>query len=1168
VASQDRNLAIAASAGTGKTHALVRELLSALLLGAEPLLPHQVVATTFSTKAALELEERLRHVLRELASGNNERYSFDLHPRALIERSKEVLRLLFQCRIRTIHSLAIQILRTFAKSDAAPEDLSENFEILAESESRQLLLQCAADVIEAAAVDAASRTARLIEHAGGVEQLLHALASAVESDGEQSLQRAQVKAERPSKGIETFWQEFLNIVRALASESPTYGPSAKTLLAVASEPESSATRAALHDALLALLDKRMPAKGKTAADAALSEFVAGLRGDDKADKGLRLLSLYWLRAEFDAVTDELESMLAAVRELYLNRQRELDAYSFGTALAQAASVLCDHPLFGRELAKGIKLLLVDECQDISPLQRDLICLLRADAVESAFDAREAGEVPTPHAIAERGLVIVGDRKQSIYGFRGADVSVFASLAVAIAGEPARVALGQRDVPEWRSLNTSGALATLTTNYRSHAQILKFVNAMSARLFEPADLPEPYEVVYTESDVLHVPEGREESADAHPEQHASILPGAVWDPVAIEESSKPMDEMRAILGWISAFRKQGLPYRAIAVLGQSNAFLAGLATVLSEHGVPFVAAGANFYATKEVRDLRSMLAYLADPADTAAKWAVLRGPFCGLLDESLARLARDDDASDLALSERARWQACEAVVKRARAALPLSGPARTLRSVVAELQLFAVYKLLPGGQQKIANAEKLLRRLEQLSTAGLALRFLDTVFDQREFEATMAMPESDAVLLLTAHASKGLSFPVVILPQVSRLARTADASFARTSPQGLAVSLRSDEGTLVSSPLVKQVEQTRVLRDRAERQRVWYVACTRAEQHMVFVGNRPQRGKQRPFSALLAELQSAGELTINTAPCEPEAAGAREVASPPPEQSPELLQQPQEPVRSYFEGAAPVDIPEPLAPLPAERNKRPNKQLLQLHAATAADFLDCPKRYHYKHRLGLLEAGPGVGPLAHAACSLRERMLTRADWRSLSASDVARMARACTNDPSQVAKLVALGERLLTSSYYARLQTDAARVLPAFTFQSEAFGVSLLAVVYLLVLWKDGTCDLIDDADLLVSEAALRPTQLQRLTALALAPKLGDVRVRLGSLALLHEPEPSFFPIEHPALPSGVPTLGKDLRAAADSDSYPKVALDTCQRIQCGFVERCYPSRAGEPASET
>src|SRR5262249_4880084 len=161
----------------------------------------------------------------------------------------------------------------------------------------------------------------------------------------------------------------------------------------------------------------------------------------------------------------------------------------------ARDTLCDRPEIARAVRETASVLLVDEFQDTSRVQRDLVYLLRER--DDAAEARPAGIAPLPEGLLGHGLFLVGDRKQSIYGFRGADVAVFSRACVELAGKTAgeALAIAGADLPAAPIAD----FVALCENRRSGARILSFVNAFAARDFAmgraPLASPRDFEITY-------------------------------------------------------------------------------------------------------------------------------------------------------------------------------------------------------------------------------------------------------------------------------------------------------------------------------------------------------------------------------------------------------------------------------------------------------------------------------------------------------------------------------------------------------------------------------------------------------------------------------------------------------------------------------------------------
>jgi ATP-dependent helicase/nuclease subunit A len=967
------NIAIAASAGTGKTHTLVQILLEAMLVGSirpastsspssmgsrdanadspdmndVPAEPSEIVATTFSVKAAEEIRERLSRVLDEIAAGNNRRYALAGDATTLERRALKRKQTLDRLRIGTIHSVAGSLLRELLRGQEKAgareasgsttedgnavatldeDDWSADFHILREGEASELLHDASSDALSRLAERDTATVGRLLGHAGGLEELLACIETMVRDREERFAMNdgacdvdARIDARLDEATIAAEWQTFVNIIEALAVDSRTLSNAASRLCATlvgTTQTPSTATGPALAE----LFSIRIPGKNKTRAELDWHQFVACLTGKDKSDKGDRLLERVARSAEFSMVANAVYDLVIETEQTFRRALLAENAMSFGTLLRECVLRLEQNPDARARIAGGIRLLLIDEAQDTSPLQARLIGLLRPIASDPSASARRSNE--EQHRRSTTGLVVVGDRKQSIYGFRGADVAVFAKLAVAIAGAAAEQALGLAPSALARA-PASGELRTLKTNFRSAASILTFVNTLGPKLFRPSDAEghhhDDFETVYTEADQLRAKPSSltAEAPTPNNETDAARVPFVVgWDCVTLDKASTPRDELRATVSWIvHLIRDCGKSANEIAVLGQSNTFLQMLAADLALAGIPYTLKGTNFFASKEARDIRAILAYLDNPNDALARYTLLRGPLASLLDDSLTELAAfgklraqrqtqvqaplldqdeasDEDAATQSLAEevacivddedRVRFLVFEQAVRHARSKLGTDGPMVAVLEVLRSTDARQVYLRLPDGPRRWANVSKAVAFLTRFANTSRAVRFFDRARHERESDAELD-DLSQGVMLLTAHGSKGLSFPIVLLPQVGKLARPNDPAFVRgtlanpgasihhdvssqragraSQTYRLCVSLRGAQGTMLVSPAMQSLVEEATRRERAERQRVWYVACTRAESHMLFIGNRTARGSQSPFSATLQDTLENAPSTL-------------------------------------------------------------------------------------------------------------------------------------------------------------------------------------------------------------------------------------------------------------------------------------------------------------------
>ena len=267
--------------------------------------------------------------------------------------------------------------------------------------------------------------------------------------------------------------------------------------------------------------------------------------------------------------------------------------------------------------------------------------------------------------------------------------------------------------------------------------------------------------------------------------------------------------------------------------------------------------------------------------------MLRGPFAALSDRTLLGLT---EAHRGLVTDLERWDVLERrglveeedrpSLERVRAALRALrrtaerlGPARTLREAVRELEVEQTLLLLPRGVQRIANVRKLLRIAEEEPTIRALLERVARAEERaREPEAATFSDDDDAVRLVTMHASKGLAFRVVILPELRgspvRSPNTTLGIDLRADPARLATKVLDDRGEPAAVPsLVRLAERDRA-RLRADRRRLMYVAVTRARERIVFVGGIKNGARSEPsFGAVLQSFGGSAHVDLREVPIE-------------------------------------------------------------------------------------------------------------------------------------------------------------------------------------------------------------------------------------------------------------------------------------------------------------
>ncbi len=1045
-----RNAVIAASAGTGKTHCLVGAMVH-LLLGAcregaglrAPLEPSRLVATTFSRRAAAEIRARLVEALEALAEGDPAAvYRRDLAAacervglspwtdKELRARATRALAGVGRAQIGTMHSIATSL----ARAHALELGLASGFELVDEDRYRERVTAAVVRVIDGRAAHDPTPLRALARATSGVDRLVEQMVALLErltEDGGDASDLA-VAADEDVGEIEARLEELLAHARALSGDAALGGP-ARALL----EAQARSDADALMEAAAALC--AVAARGARSAPAeAFFAFRTELPGSTHAVKGKQLVRAWRARHLVGPQVRAARDLVAAC-ELEVRRQATRDGVlGFGDVLRLVRDLLQNRPDVAAEVSADLEALLVDELQDTSRVQRDLVLLLW----DRDPRHRPAGRGPSLAELRQRGLFLVGDRKQSIYGFRGADVGLFAEMAVGLAGAPAREALGIAPGRLWEPETPCADFFALRHNRRAEPELLTFANAYSRLCFRSgSDVPAAFEIEYVGATEDLIPPESVEPARAE-------TPRATWLRLSTggAVTSSLSEEARVIAEHVLRIVESGEPkvrggarpsFRDVAVLAQRHAALDAAADAFARAGIPYVVEGRGFYSAREVCDLASLLALVLDPEDRLALLEVLRGPWAAVRDETL--MALTDAGRGLAsvgpawdVGER-RGLVCEddrealAEVRRVVTALHTVadrlGPGDLLREAVDALELEQVLAALPRGSQRIANVRKLLALADRQTDARVFLAQLHRAAEEEvaETEAATFSEEDDAVRLLTVHASKGLDFPIVFLPEVGHLARPAPggaitmtrAAVGRAAT--LAARVVDEDGVSFDPPSFAAAVRLEARRDAAERARLSYVAATRACSAMVFVGDRrpPSDGGGAAFARTTAGLLH--ELARD----EP----TRRAAAL---QSFDVTPAPRQPARTEpLPSGAPA--PEPLV--------SPTFETIDVGLDALELFSQCPRRFELACELEV----PDPSVLAATDPTPSVRRVELGGRRSLRIHG-APTKLAMVDDAAVRARLASLGERLVQ----ARWKHEFPRVAPS---QCRALGCGYLALCH-------------------------------------------------------------------------------------------------------------------------
>ena len=455
------------------------------------------------------------------------------------------------------------------------------------------------------------------------------------------------------------------------------------------------------------------------------------------------------------------------------------------------------------------------------------------------------------ALSRQGqnLFMVGDVKQSIYGFRQAMPAIFTN----------RRDTYTRFQPED---TTYPATITLENNFRSRETITETVNY----LFGPLMRRRLGGVEYSDGEAL-----------VYSAPYTTADPTVDWllvdkEQAEAEELTDVQAEARVIGRKIhelldSVTIKEGeverpLTHRDICILLRGRTHLATYVKELAAMGIPTAAdKGGSFLSTPEIQLAVSLLRVVDNPLREVELAAVMLSPLFGFTPDDLAGLrvahgrhtplyaavghgAKGQDAQ----ADRCRYLLSE--LERYRL-LAVSLPAdRFLETVYRDSGIESVFAARSGGRQRVANLRQLCRfarGFEQGGFRGLSafVRHIDRVEEQGKDLFSGDTLTQDGVRVMTVHGSKGLEFPVVFLARLGGQGSNEDSRkkllFHATA--GIGMKLVDEETSEKFSPLPHvAVKSARRVDDCAEELRVWYVALTRAREKLVLVQSVRDVGK--------------------------------------------------------------------------------------------------------------------------------------------------------------------------------------------------------------------------------------------------------------------------------------------------------------------------------------
>ncbi len=796
------NIVYNASAGTGKTYQ-VTGLYEKLVLE-EGIDPRKILLMTFTENAAAELRMRVAHRFQKARRAAEQQDDFETAERAIT-----ALNHLPSAPIGTIHSFCTKLLREHAL-DAG---LSPGFTVLQGDEHRELLDRiCREELLKKLDSDPNFRDfcagMHIIGSGGFGSSITESIPQLIEAANSAGITLDHAVDLLPSPQPLPPLHNFVSILERM-KEQPKITASAKpvfqaleTLLPMVGSPEE----------LIEKLTKLKPAK-----------FGRGKGWKPISDDFFELLenarnALGYARS-FPAAKAYAEYAQIVCRR-FKEAKHEMDAVDFADQLHMAAELLKSG-----EAQPEFRYVIVDEVQDTSRIQCDLIQSLWVGSDRRA-DLGALGDRALP---PETNLVICGDKKQSIYTWRGADPQVMPDLEEAILARE------------------NSQLENLQTSYRSKAPIIECINALFSTVYDPED--------YTEANQLK-PNPDFSTAD----EKASVEFLMFDDDEELPRRDKTAYEMEAVANRIQLLVKgshdwkpnyrysdgfqpldknNDYRYSDILILLRRTTNQSALEHALQHAGIPYTLGGKGrgLFSRQETKDVALFLTAITNPDDALSLIGFLRSPWIGLSDVQIAELAWNKNGFSIDELKASYDQETDVIDRYAQ----LTGThlaSELVRMLIDETGYDALLAGLPRGEQRLANLRKILdwlretERGAQTTPAMVARKLADMIAEPPQVpEAALLDPAQNAVTVMTVHGSKGLTKRVVMLPDCS-FSDAGDQGFTRIQKDRLEIRLTNVDKTKAESPGFKKASTDAKTVRTHEDKNLFYVAMTRARDLVV------------------------------------------------------------------------------------------------------------------------------------------------------------------------------------------------------------------------------------------------------------------------------------------------------------------------------------------------
>jgi ATP-dependent exoDNAse (exonuclease V) beta subunit len=786
---------ISAGAGSGKTYTLTQRLVELLKGGVKA---RHIIATTFTQKAAAELQERVRIGLLEAG---------------MTEAANE----LGDALIGTVHSIGVRLLQRFAFEVG----MSPLVEIIADGDEQRLFNESLAQVLTDERIEEMNL---LSDRLGFTKRNLGAAPydwrrlirevtniARINNFSEEVLQRSKAYS------IQSFFELLPHVSsrQGLQWQNQLIAQIEQTIEALENneQDETKTTRDSIEALRQAINQYKWRGGLYWFEYVKLSKLKVAVKSKDLFEP---LRETLMEHDQLEAFHQDNRRLIELVFDITIDALREFEQYKTKrglidyTDMETGVSKLLRSPSVRHTLAQELDLLMVDEFQDTSPIQLDIFIQLSMLAKKSIW---------------------VGDPKQSIYGFRGAEPALMQAVIDSSGGiQPENI---------------------LKNSWRSRPDLVHLSNAIFTKAFSDT----PREQVVLEPVCKEAPEEKHPTAFRHwhfqSEEDERRPPGQPWMDLCIANSIRKLIEEELPVWNKKRTKTRQIQPGDIGILCKTNKDCQRISEALHQAGIKAAMARPGLLETPEIRLITACLKYVLTPSDklSLAEISLISGDI--RLEEFVQRQMNPDATPDLGI-ELGRQ------IRERRTSLIELSPSEILNQFLSQLDLRNIVAGLGAATQRLDNIEQ-IRKLaleyesacQRLHTAASLSGFLLWLSSQAENELDLqgSGEDEDTVRVMTYHKSKGLEFPLTICHNMDARLREniwGVNLISETDKPDLNHILDNRLIRLWSNPYSDQLRNTRleealhqtdawatsVEQARNEEARLLYVGLTRARDYLI------------------------------------------------------------------------------------------------------------------------------------------------------------------------------------------------------------------------------------------------------------------------------------------------------------------------------------------------